>query len=96
MKKIRQQLVTVLAVLLAVATTALLGCEPARNGRHRPGAATTGRRGARPTRGVRGHRVPDVRRRAHATWTPRVLAILRKYGVKAVFFEVGQNVSWYP
>lgn len=32
----------------------------------------------------------------HATWTPKVLAVLRKYGVKAVFFEVGQNVSWYP
>jgi peptidoglycan/xylan/chitin deacetylase (PgdA/CDA1 family) len=32
----------------------------------------------------------------HATWTPRVLSVLRKYGAKAVFFEVGQNVSWYP
>lgn len=31
-----------------------------------------------------------------ATYTPQVLAILRTYGVKAVFFEVGQNVSWYP
>jgi peptidoglycan/xylan/chitin deacetylase (PgdA/CDA1 family) len=32
----------------------------------------------------------------HATWTPRMLSVLRKYGVHAVFFEVGQNVSWYP
>lgn len=32
----------------------------------------------------------------HATWTPRMLAVLRKYGVHAVFFEVGENVSWYP
>jgi peptidoglycan/xylan/chitin deacetylase (PgdA/CDA1 family) len=31
-----------------------------------------------------------------STYTPRVLAVLRKYGVHAVFFEVGQNVSWYP
>jgi peptidoglycan/xylan/chitin deacetylase (PgdA/CDA1 family) len=31
-----------------------------------------------------------------STYTPKVLSILRKYGVKAVFFEVGQNVSWYP
>ncbi|WP_020144818.1 polysaccharide deacetylase family protein [Terracoccus sp. 273MFTsu3.1] len=30
------------------------------------------------------------------TYTPRVLAVLRKYGVHAVFFELGQNVSWYP
>ena len=32
----------------------------------------------------------------HPTWTPRMLAVLRKYGAKAVFFEVGENVSWYP
>ena len=32
----------------------------------------------------------------HPTWTPRVLAVLKKYGVKAVFFEVGQNVATYP
>jgi peptidoglycan/xylan/chitin deacetylase (PgdA/CDA1 family) len=32
----------------------------------------------------------------NTTYTPKILAILRKYGVKAVFFEVGQNVSWYP
>ncbi|TQN48879.1 polysaccharide deacetylase [Humibacillus xanthopallidus] len=32
----------------------------------------------------------------HATWTPKMLAVLKKYGAKAVFFEVGQNVSWYP
>ena len=32
----------------------------------------------------------------NATYTPKVLAILRKYGVKAVFFELGQNISYYP
>jgi peptidoglycan/xylan/chitin deacetylase (PgdA/CDA1 family) len=32
----------------------------------------------------------------HPTYTPKVLSILRKYGVKAVFFELGQNISWYP
>ena len=32
----------------------------------------------------------------HPTWTPKVLAVLRKYGVKAVFFEIGQNVARYP
>ncbi|WP_323100698.1 polysaccharide deacetylase family protein [Intrasporangium sp. YIM S08009] len=31
-----------------------------------------------------------------ATYTPQILAVLRRYGVRAVFFEVGQNVSWYP
>jgi peptidoglycan/xylan/chitin deacetylase (PgdA/CDA1 family) len=31
-----------------------------------------------------------------STYTPKVLAVLRKYGVHAVFFELGQNVSWYP
>ena len=32
----------------------------------------------------------------HPTYTPQILAILRKYGVKAVFFEIGQNISYYP
>ncbi|MBC9821184.1 polysaccharide deacetylase family protein [Terrabacter sp. MAHUQ-38] len=32
----------------------------------------------------------------HPTWTPKVVSILRKYGVRAVFFELGQNISWYP
>jgi peptidoglycan/xylan/chitin deacetylase (PgdA/CDA1 family) len=32
----------------------------------------------------------------HPTWTPRIVSILRKYGVRSVFFEVGQNISWYP
>lgn len=32
----------------------------------------------------------------NATYTPKVLSILRKYGVKAVFFELGQNITWYP
>ena len=32
----------------------------------------------------------------HPTWTPRVLSILRKYGVRGVFFQLGQNVSYYP
>ncbi len=31
-----------------------------------------------------------------SVYTARVLAILRKYGIKAVFFEVGQNVERYP
>ncbi|MEV6416892.1 polysaccharide deacetylase family protein [Kribbella sp. NPDC051718] len=30
------------------------------------------------------------------TYTPQVLAILRRYGVKATFFEIGQNVRKYP
>ena len=30
------------------------------------------------------------------TYTPQILSILRKYGVKAVFFELGQNISYYP
>ncbi|MEW1954886.1 polysaccharide deacetylase family protein [Terrabacter sp. NPDC080008] len=30
------------------------------------------------------------------TYTPRILAVLRKYGVHAVFFELGQNITWYP
>jgi peptidoglycan/xylan/chitin deacetylase (PgdA/CDA1 family) len=30
------------------------------------------------------------------TYTPQILSILRRYGVKAVFFEVGQNISYYP
>lgn len=32
----------------------------------------------------------------HPTWTPKMLAVLRKYGVRAVFFEIGQNVATYP
>ena len=32
----------------------------------------------------------------HPTWTPKMLGVLRKYGVRAVFFEVGQNVASYP
>lgn len=32
----------------------------------------------------------------HPTYTPKVLALLKKYGVKAVFFEIGQNVARYP
>lgn len=30
------------------------------------------------------------------TYTPKILSILRKYGVHAVFFELGQNITWYP
>ncbi|HET9631880.1 MAG TPA: polysaccharide deacetylase family protein [Terrabacter sp.] len=30
------------------------------------------------------------------TYTPQILSVLRKYGVRAVFFEVGQNITWYP
>lgn len=29
-------------------------------------------------------------------YTPQVLALLRQYGVKATFFELGQNVARYP
>lgn len=29
-------------------------------------------------------------------WTPQVLDVLRRHGVHAVFFEVGQNVAAYP
>ncbi|MCU1537696.1 MAG: polysaccharide deacetylase [Humibacillus sp.] len=32
----------------------------------------------------------------HPTWTPQVLALLQKYGARAVFFEIGQNVATYP
>ncbi|WP_082220969.1 polysaccharide deacetylase family protein [Luteipulveratus halotolerans] len=32
----------------------------------------------------------------HPTWTPRVLAVLRKYNARATFFMVGQNVVRYP
>lgn len=32
----------------------------------------------------------------HPTWTPKMLAVLKKYGVKAVFFEVGKNIYYYP
>lgn len=29
-------------------------------------------------------------------WTPQVLAVLRRHGAHAVFFQVGQNVAAYP
>jgi peptidoglycan/xylan/chitin deacetylase (PgdA/CDA1 family) len=29
-------------------------------------------------------------------WTPKILAVLRKYGVPATFFVVGANVTRYP
>lgn len=29
-------------------------------------------------------------------WTPQVLEVLRRHGVPAVFFQVGQNVAAYP
>jgi peptidoglycan-N-acetylglucosamine deacetylase len=32
----------------------------------------------------------------HPTYTPKILDILRSYGVKATFFQIGQNVSRYP
>ncbi len=32
----------------------------------------------------------------NSTYTPQIPAILKKYGVKAVFFEVGENITWYP
>lgn len=32
----------------------------------------------------------------HPDWTPQVLAMLAKYGVRATFFELGVNVDAYP
>ena len=32
----------------------------------------------------------------HPRYTPQILAILRKYGVHATFFVIGQNVEYYP
>ncbi len=32
----------------------------------------------------------------HPTWTPRVLEVLSRYGVRATFFVLGQNVEAYP
>jgi peptidoglycan/xylan/chitin deacetylase (PgdA/CDA1 family) len=32
----------------------------------------------------------------HPKYTPQVLAILRKYGVRATFFEIGRNAARYP
>lgn len=32
----------------------------------------------------------------HPKITPKILEILRKYGVKATFFEIGENVEAYP
>ncbi|GAA1586946.1 hypothetical protein GCM10009804_48700 [Kribbella hippodromi] len=31
-----------------------------------------------------------------STYTPQVLKILRAYGARATFFEIGQNVARYP
>ena len=95
MKKIRQQLVTVLAVLLTVATTALLGVSPPAGG----GA------GAAPLRAAALLAQPVAYAGTvyltfddgpTATWTPKVLAVLRKYGVTAVFFETGQGITALP
>ena len=32
----------------------------------------------------------------HPTFTPKILALLEKYGVKATFFMIGRNVELYP
>jgi len=96
MKKIRQQLVTVLTVLLAVATTALLGARPPATGGTGPAPPPLAAAVLAQPVAYAGTVYLTFDDGPSATWTPRVLAILRKYGVKAVFFEVGQNVSWYP
>ena len=32
----------------------------------------------------------------HPRYTPKILEILKKYGVKATFFVIGQNIEYYP
>ena len=32
----------------------------------------------------------------HPTFTPKILALLEKYGIKATFFMIGRNVELYP
>ena len=32
----------------------------------------------------------------HPKYTPRILEILKRYGIKATFFVIGQNVEYYP
>ena len=96
MKKIRRQVMTVLTVLLTVTTAALMGV-----GGPAPGGA-----GPAPPAHARSVQAQPVAFAGtvyltfddgpHATWTPKVLAILRKYAVRAVFFEVGQNIALAP
>lgn len=96
MKKIRRQTLTLLTVLLTVATAALLGVG---------GATPSGGAGPAPP-GARSVPAQPVAFAGtvyltfddgpHTTWTPKVLAVLRKYGVRAVFFEIGQNVATAP
>lgn len=32
----------------------------------------------------------------HPKYTPKILEILKRYGIKATFFVIGQNVEYYP
>ncbi|HET9128544.1 MAG TPA: polysaccharide deacetylase family protein [Propionibacteriaceae bacterium] len=82
------------AVLAAlVVTTVLLGMSPAPPGT--PPPATAVRIEAEPV-AYAGTVYLTFDDGPNPTYTPKILAILRKYGVKAVFFEVGQNVATYP
>ncbi|MGO4599441.1 polysaccharide deacetylase family protein [Terrabacter sp. 2RAF25] len=98
MTKIQRRLLTVLAILLTVVTAGLVGVEaPGHGGPSGPAAAgaTTDVVLAQPV-AYAGTVYLTFDDGPSATWTPRVLAVLRKYGVRAVFFENGQNLSWYP
>lgn len=96
MKKIRRQLLTVLAVVVTVATAALLGMgSPAPSDRGPAPPARPGVVLAQPV-AFAGTVYLTFDDGPHATWTPKVLAILRKYGVRAVFFEIGRNVATAP
>jgi peptidoglycan/xylan/chitin deacetylase (PgdA/CDA1 family) len=97
MKKIRHQILVALTVLLTAATTVLLGVGPQGQGDAagvRP-PAPAGLLLAEPV-AYAGTVYLTFDDGPSATWTPKVLAVLRKYGVRAVFFEAGQNISWYP
>ncbi|NUO91896.1 MAG: polysaccharide deacetylase family protein [Dermatophilaceae bacterium] len=94
MRKIRHQLLTALTVLLTVVTAALVGVGPpgddGRAASQPPGLTLTQPVAYAGTVYLTFDDGPNL------TWTPKVLAILRKYGVKAVFFETGQGISYYP
>lgn len=55
-----------------------------------PPPAPPGRAGGRGTVYLTFDDGPDPR------WTPQVLAVLRRHGVPAVFFQVGQNAAAHP
>ncbi|GAB3880460.1 polysaccharide deacetylase family protein [Terrabacter terrigena] len=96
MKKIRRQLLTALAAIVAVATVALLGVgSQARSDRGQAPPTRPGVVLAQPV-AFAGTVYLTFDDGPHATWTPKVLAILRKYAVRAVFFEIGRNVAAAP